>query len=315
MVDRSGFGFETTTDEVLEGVDLKGKIALITGGSSGLGAEAARALTSKGAHVVVTARDLGKAAGVTDAIEKETGGKVEVEQLELGNLANIRAFAERINARGVRFDYLLNNAGVMACPQAKTDDGFELQFGSNHLGHFLMTNLIAPSLADGGRVVNLSSSGHNFSPVVFDDIMFERRPYEKWLAYGQAKTANALFAVGLNKRLAGRGIESFSVHPGAIMTDLLRHLTEEDQKMFEERRQAGALPMKTVKQGAATGVYACTAPEIAGRGGAYLADCRIAEVSAEGDRQINVQPYAVDPEQAERLWSVSEEYVQERFEY
>ncbi|WP_421856210.1 SDR family NAD(P)-dependent oxidoreductase [Oricola sp.] len=315
MTDRNEFDAETTTDEVLEGIDLTGKLVLVTGGSSGLGAEAARAFASKGARVIITARNLEKATGVAAGIADKTGASVEVEELELGNLAAIRAFADRINARGEKIDILLNNAGVMACPQSETDDGFELQFGSNHLGHFLMTNLIAPSLADGGRIVNLSSSGHGFSPVVFEDIMFENREYNKWLAYGQAKTANALFAVGLNARLAGRDIEAFSVHPGAIMTDLARHLTEDDRKMFEGSLAAGTLKMKSVEQGAATGVYACTAPEIEGRGGAYLADCRIAEVAEDGEQYTTVKPYAVDPAQAQRLWSVSEELVGQSFAY
>ena len=313
MADRNAFGFETTTDEVLEGIDLSGKSVLVTGGSSGLGAEAARALASKGASVVITARDLDKAAAMAAQIKEQTGVEVAVERLELGNLAAVTEFADRINARGDKIDILLNNAGVMACPHSKTDDGFELQFGSNHLGHFLMTNLIAPALADGARIVNLSSSGHNFSPVIFEDIHFETRDYNKWLAYGQSKTANALFAVGLNNRLAHRGIEAFSVHPGAILTDLARHLTEEDWKMFEERQAAGTLKPKTMEQGAATGVYACTAPEIAGKGGAYLADCRIAAVSDDGDEYTTVKPYAVDPEVADRLWTVSEEMVGRTF--
>jgi len=315
MADRNAFGFETTTDEVLDGFDLSDRLILVTGGSSGLGAEAARAFAAKGARVVITARDLDKAAGVIAGIKQDTGAEIDVEELELGNLAAIRDFADRINGRGETIDILLNNAGVMACPPAETDDGFELQFGSNHLGHFLMTNLIAQSIADGGRIVNLSSSGHNFPPVVFEDIHFKERDYNKWLAYGQAKTANALFAVELNKRLAGRGIEAFSVHPGAILTDLARHMTEEDWKMFEERQAAGTLVPKTVEQGAATGVYACTAPEIAGRGGAYLADCRIAEVTEDGDQYTTVKPYAVDPDLAERLWTVSEEMVGQRFRH
>ena len=233
--------------------------------------------------------------------------------MELGNMASIRAFADRINARGEKIDILLNNAGVMASPYKETDDGFELQFGANHLGHFLMTNLIAPSLADGGRVVNLSSSAHGFSPVVFEDIMFKTREYHRWLSYGQSKTANALFAVGLNKRLAARGIEVFSVHPGAIQTDLSRHLTEEDYAMFNEAIESGSLALKSVEQGAATGVYACTAPELAGKGGAYLADCRIAEMAEDGDPYTTVKPYAIDPEAAEALWAASEEYVGQSF--
>lgn len=313
--DRTQFGFETTTDEVLDGIDLTGKTILITGGSSGLGAESARALASKGARVIITARDAEKARKIVEDIKQSTGAAVEVAELELGNLAAIRTFADRILARGETIDILINNAGVMACSAAKTDDGFELQFGANHLGHFLMTNLIAPALADGGRVVCLSSAGHNLSPVVFDDIQFARRDYDRWLSYGQTKTANALFAVGLNKRLSGRRIEVFSVHPGAILTDLARHLTEADIKMFEDRLAAGTMKMKPVESGAATQVFAATAPEIAGKGGSYLADCRIAEVTETGDEATTVKPYAVDPALADRLWSVSEDLVGQRFAY
>ena len=313
--DRTQFGFETTTDEVLDGIDLTGKTILITGGSSGLGAESARALASKGARVIITARDAEKARKVVEEIKQSTGAAVEVVELELGNLAAIRAFADRILARGEAIDILINNAGVMACPEAKTDDGFELQFGANHLGHFLMTNLIAPALADGGRVVCLSSAGHNLSPVVFDDIQFARRDYDRWLSYGQTKTANALFAVGLNQRLSGRRIEVFSVHPGAILTDLARHLTEADIKMFEDRLAAGTMTMKPVESGAATQVFAATAPEIAGKGGSYLADCRIAEVTEAGDEATTVKPYAVDPALADRLWTISEDLVGQRFAY
>ena len=311
--DRTQFGFETTADEVLDGIDLTGKTIMITGGSSGLGAESARALADKGARVIITARDAEKAQKVVDGIRQSTGATVDVEELELGNLAAIRAFADRILARGETIDILINNAGVMACPRAKTDDGFEFQFGCNHLGHFLMTNLIAPALADGGRVVCLSSAGHNLSPVVFDDIQFARRDYDKWLSYGQTKTANALFAVELNKRLAGRGIEVFSVHPGAIMTDLARHLTEADIKMFEDRLAEGTMTMKSVEQGAATQVFAATAPEIAGQGGSYLADSRIAEVTETGNDATTVKPYAVDPVLADRLWTLSEDLVGQSF--
>ncbi len=313
MNNRSGFGRDTTTEEVLDGIELAGVLVLITGGSSGLGAESARALAAKGARVIVTARNTEKARGVADEITVRTGASIEIEELELGSFTSIRAFADRVNRRDDKIDIVINNAGVMACPWGRTENGFELQFGTNHLGHFLMTNLITPSLADGGRIVSLSSSGHRFSAIVFEDINFENRDYDKWLSYGQAKTANALFAVGLNKRLASRDIEAFSVHPGAILTDLARHLTEEDWKMFREQQATGTLVPKTVEQGAATQVYTATAPEIAGNGGAYLADCAVCEVTGDGDPYTTVMPYAVDPELADRLWTVSEEMVGQTF--
>ncbi|PRY26386.1 NAD(P)-dependent dehydrogenase (short-subunit alcohol dehydrogenase family) [Aliiruegeria haliotis] len=312
---RPDFGFATTADEVLDGIDLAGKTVLITGGTSGLGAESARAMAAKGAHVIITARDTEKAGRALSALKDATGAEVQAETLELGCFASIRAFADRILARDSQIDILINNAGIMACDEARTEDGLEMQFGANHIGHFLMTNLIVPSLVSGGRVVSLSSSGHQISPVVFDDIQFETRAYNRWAAYGQAKTANALFAVGLNTRLAGRGIEAFAVHPGAIMTELARHMPDDDVAMFQERIDAGTLPMKTVGQGAATQVYAATAPEIAGMGGSFLADCGICPVDAKTEVQTVVRPYAVDPDLAERLWSVSEKIVGQQFQH
>ena len=308
-----GFGVNTTTNEILAGIDLTGKTILITGGTSGLGQESARALAAHGAKVIITARNLEKASSVVDKIQQETGAKVDVEALELASFASIRAFAKRILERSEPIDVLILNAGVMACPYAKTEDGFEMQFGTNHLGHFLLTCLIAPKLDKSGRIVSLSSSGHQFSPVVFDDIQFEHRDYDRWLSYGQAKTANALFAVGLNKRLAHRGIEAFAVHPGAIQTDLARHLTEDDITRLQAYIESGAMPLKTIPAGAATQVLAATAPEIAGKGGAYLADCQICEVDDEAETWTVVRSYAVNLEAADQLWQISEEMVGQSF--
>ena len=263
--------------------------------------------------MIITARNLEKASNVVAQIQQETGATVGIEELELGSFASIRDFAQRILSRSEPIDVLILNAGVMACPYSKTEDGFEMQFGTNHLGHFFLTCLIAPQLAEGGRIVSLSSSGHQFSPVVFDDIQFEHRNYDRWLSYGQAKTANALFAVGLNKRLAHRGIDAFAVHPGAIQTELARHLTEEDIAMFQSRIDSGAMPLKTVPAGAATQVLAATSPELDGKGGAYLADCQICEVDDETEAWTVVRTYAVDPDKADQLWQVSEEMIGESF--
>jgi NAD(P)-dependent dehydrogenase (short-subunit alcohol dehydrogenase family) len=314
MRDASTFGPLTTTEDVLDGIDLRGRVALVTGGSSGLGQETARALAAKGAHVILTARDMPKVEAVAAEIRSATGNqRIEVEELELGSLASIRAFARRVLARHERLHILVNNAGVMACPQAQTTDGFELQFGTNHLGHFLVTCLLAPALRAGApsRIVSVSSRGHHFSPVVFEDLNFEHRPYDKWLSYGQAKTANVLFAVALERRLGAHGVHANALHPGAIITELGRHLQREDIKLMVARNPG--MQFKSVEAGAATSVFTATAPELEGRGGLYLEDCHIASVSEAPDALDGVKPYALDSENAERLWAMSEELVRQRF--
>ena len=313
---RAGFGHDTTAAEVLEGIDLDVKLALVTGGSGGLGAETARALASKGARVVIAVRDVAKGEKVAREIRSSTGNDgVEVEELELGSLASVRAFADRFLARHDALQILVNNAGVMACPFGKTTDGFELQFGTNHLGHFLMTGLIAPALLRGApaRVVSVSSRGHQMSPVVFDDIHFERRPYEKWSAYGQSKTANILLAVELERRLGSRGVHANALHPGVIPTDLARHMVPEDYEHLRKRAPGGKMKMKSVESGAATSVYAATAPELEGRGGLYLEDCGVAQVNDAEDAANGVRSYALDPDAAQRLWSISEKMVGQSF--
>lgn len=312
------FTRESTTDDVLDGVDVTGAVILITGGSSGLGEESARALAAKGADVIITARDIDKAKNVIANIQSTTGQTVSVESLELGSFASIRDFAKRINGQGKKIDVLINNAGVMACPESKTEDGLELQFGSNHIGHFLMTNLIVDSLNQDARVISLSSSGHNISPVNFDDINFEQQPYEKWQAYGQAKTANALFAVGLNKRLQPRGIEAFAVHPGVIVTNLGRHLNEKDYEQFAADVSQFELFYKSVEQGAATQLFAATSPSLNGLGGSYLANsaiCRVTEAFDNSEYESTVRPHAMSMTNADRLWALSESIVGETFSY
>lgn len=314
MRDATTFGAHTTTSEVLAGIDLGGRVALVTGGSSGLGQETARALAEKGAHVILTARDVPKGEAVAAGIRSSTGNpRIEIEELELGSLASIRAFARRVLLRHDRLHIFVNNAGVMACPYAKTADGFEMQFGTNHLGHFLMTCLLAPALSAGApsRIISVSSRGHHLSPVFFDDLHFERRPYDKWLSYGQAKTANVLFAVALEHRLGAHGVHANALHPGAIMTELGRHLQREDIRLMLARNQG--MQFKSVEAGAATSVFTATAPELAGRGGLYLEDCHVASVNEAPDALDGVKSYALDPENAERLWAVSEQLVGERF--
>jgi NAD(P)-dependent dehydrogenase (short-subunit alcohol dehydrogenase family) len=316
MAERS-FGHESTTSEVVAGIDLSGKVALVTGASGGLGAETARAFAAQGARVILTARDLAKADAVVKGIRESTGNDmVEVEELELGSLESVRRFARRVLERHEALNILVNNAGVMACPFGKTEDGFELQFGTNHLGHFLTTALLVPALRRGtpARVVSLSSRGHHLSPVVFEDLQFEQRPYDKWSSYGQAKTANVLFAVELEKRLGEQGVHANAVHPGVIMTDLARHLVPEDIELLRARQPRGQLQFKSVEAGAATSVYAATAPELEGKGGLYLEDCRVAEVNDDEAAAAGVRSYALDPDAATRLWTVSEELVGETFD-
>jgi NAD(P)-dependent dehydrogenase (short-subunit alcohol dehydrogenase family) len=316
MRDPASFGPTTTTDEVLDGIDLGGTVVLVTGGSSGLGRETARALAARGAEVILTARDVAKGEAVAADIRATTGNaRVTVEELELGSLASIRAFAERVLSRHPRLDRVIDNAGVMACPFAKTSDGFELQFGSNHLGHFLATCLLMPAILAGKapRIVALSSRGHHMSPVVFDDLQFERRPYDKWQSYGQAKTANVLFAVGLERRLGARGVHAYAVHPGAIVTELGRHLQPEDIQFLQARSRG--MQFKSVEQGAATSCFAATAPELEGRGGVYLEDCHVAAVNDAPDALDGVKSYALDPAASERLWEVSERMVGARFDF
>lgn len=321
----SRFGFESTADEVAAGVDLRGRVAVVTGASSGLGVETARVFAARGATVVCAARDVGKAEAVADRIRGDTGNRaVEVVGLELGSLASIRTCAREILARHSAIHLLVNNAGVMACPLARTEDGFELQLGTNHLGHFLLTGLLAPALRRGApaRVVCVSSGGHRLGSVDFDDPHYRSRPYDKWQAYGQAKTANIWHALELDRRMGSDGVRAFAIHPGMIVTELGRHLTDDDRKALLARVAARATTTSDAKpprwkqpaQGAATQVWAATAPELEGRGGLYLEDCHVAGPSPEVNAPAGYAPWALDAAGAERLWGMSEEMVGERFE-
>lgn len=310
------FGAASTTDDVLAGHDLSGKTVFITGGASGLGQETGRAMAAKGAHVVLAARDPAKLEAAAKTIREQTGSdKVETIVVDLASLDSVRACAAEANERFDKIDLLINNAGVMACPHGKTADGFEMQFGTNHLGHFLLTKGLLPLVrkGTGKRIVNLSSRAHHMSGVDFDDPNFENRPYEKWQSYGQSKTANVLFSLELDRRLDD--IDVFSVHPGVIETNLSRYMTEEDMAAIQARiAKAGGSGMvrKTVEQGAATSCWAATAPELAGRGGVYCEDCHVAEVDDQSPAG-GVRSYAVDPASAERLWTLSEQLVGESF--
>jgi NAD(P)-dependent dehydrogenase (short-subunit alcohol dehydrogenase family) len=311
------FGADTTTEEVLAGIDLSGKRAIVTGASSGLGEETARALASRGAAVTLAVRDVAKGETVAARIRAATGNAaVDVGQVELSVPDSVRAFARGWLGRHDRLDLLINNAGVMACPLMRTAEGWEMQFATNHLGHFLLTCLLAPALRAGApaRVVNLSSAGHRFSDVDFDDPHFERRPYDKWASYGQSKTANVLFSVELNRRLSPHGVTANAVHPGGIRTELGRHLTPQDIEALLARAGApGGITFKSVEAGAATSVWAATSPELEGRGGLYLEDCHVGE-PREGALGVGgYLPYARDPDRAARLWALSERTLGETF--
>ncbi len=307
----SGFGWASTTDEVLAGKDLSGRTAFITGANSGLGQETARALAARGAQVILAGRDQTKLDAAAAAI-REGLPKAQLETLtvDLGSLENIRAATSRARQRFAKIDLLINNAGVMATPLLHTADGFEMQFGTNHLGHFALTAELLPLIERGHlkRIVNLSSRGHHMAPVDLNDPNFERRPYNPWASYGQSKTANVLFTVGLEQHLAVLGIHAYAVHPGGINTNLGRHLTPEMAAALMERvtKSDSGFQWKTVPQGAATSCWAATAPELEGQGGVYCEDCHVAEMD-DVSANRGVRSYALDPDAAARLWQMSEE--------
>jgi NAD(P)-dependent dehydrogenase (short-subunit alcohol dehydrogenase family) len=315
------FGATSTTDEVLQGINLTGKRVLVTGVSAGLGVETARALAAHGAQVVGAARDLSKAQAATEQVRAQAanGGSLELVQLDLASLASVRRCADGLLAAGKSFDLIIANAGVMACPQGKTVDGFETQFGTNHLGHFVLVNRIASLLKAGSRLVNLSSAGHRYADVDLQDPNFEHSPYVEFTAYGRSKTANVLFAVEFDRRHKARGVRATAVHPGGIRTELSRHLTpamlEKLVAQINASQLKGAPPFsyKSIPQGAATSVWAACVADAAAIGARYCEDCHVAEIAPAPGIRAGVQPYALDPPHAQALWQKSEEMVGERF--
>jgi NAD(P)-dependent dehydrogenase (short-subunit alcohol dehydrogenase family) len=316
------FGATSTTDQVLVDVNLKGKRVLVTGVSAGLGVETARVLAAHGAEVVGAARDLGKAKKATQGVcaGAANEGEFELVELDLASLASARACADKLVADRRAFDLVIANAGVMACPYGRTADGFETQFGTNHLGHFVLINRIVPLMKSGSRLVTLSSAGHRFSNVDLDDPNFDRTPYDPWIAYGRSKTANILFAVEFDRRHKSSGMVAAAVHPGGIQTELSRHLTPEATQALIDRintanKASGepAFSFKTIPQGAATTVWAGVVAKAEDVGGRYCEDCHVAEVVADPEIRRGVKPYALDPERARALWAKSEEMVAERF--
>ena len=318
------YGNTTTTDEVLEGLDLAGRRVVITGAASGLGRESARALAAHGASVTVLARSRDRAAGAAEEIEALVpAAKVEYGVVDLADLSTVRSFADTYMATHDAIDVLINNAGVMACPFGRTMDGFETQFGTNHLGHFLLTALLYPALlaSSSPRVVTLSSGGHARSDVDLVDPNFETTEYSPWTGYGRSKTANALFARELARRGGRRGVLSFSVYPGGVHTDLGRYLTDElineVTKLANDRAAATAsesgeagvgITWKSIEAGAATQIWAATAPELVDHNGAYLADCGLGVLG--GNPGVNgFLPYLLDDDHAAELWDLSEDLV------
>ncbi|RAK65400.1 oxidoreductase [Phenylobacterium kunshanense] len=309
----SEFGARSTAREVAEGHDLNGVAVIVTGGASGIGVETARALAESGAEVMLAVRNPAAGEATAADIGKTAPGKVSVGRLDLSDLTSVAAFANTWGDKPL--DILINNAGVMACPLSYTAQDLEMQIGTNHFGHFLLSVLLARALMNGGedgrssRVVSLSSIGHRRSGIHFEDIHYRQRPYDKWEAYGQAKTANALFAVGFHERFADLGITANSVMPGGIRTPLQRHLTDEEMRAFGWIDEQGRVNerFKTPEQGAATSVWAALAPELEGVGGLYLEHCNQALPWTEANPFEGVMPHALDPEAAERLWDVSEE--------
>ena len=310
----SGFGRETTAEEALAECDLRGKAAIVTGGHGGIGLETTRVLSNAGATVVIGSRDP-KRAKIAVAKMKN----VEVSQLDLASPKSIDRFANEFLGSNRALDLLISNAGIMATPLMRDDRGYELQFSTNHLGHFQLTARLWEALkkSRNARVVALSSVGHMWSGVDFSDPNFNKRPYDKWVAYAQSKSANSLFAVELDKRGREHGIRAFAVHLGGILTDLSKYMTDEELGTYGVHRVNGVLtipdvtkvPMrfKTVKQGAATTIWAAVSSQLNGKGGVYCEDCNIAElVSADSELHSGVRPWAVDKAAAEALWTLSE---------
>ncbi|MCU1221753.1 MAG: short-chain dehydrogenase/reductase [Candidatus Angelobacter sp.] len=321
------FGATSTTEEILSGINLRGKRILVTGVSAGIGVETARALAAHGAYVVGAVRNLAKAESATDQVRKDVagnGGGFELIELDLASLKSVRACADRLLAKSEPIDVVIANAGVMATPFGHTADGFETQFGTNHLGHFVLINRIASLIRDGGRLINLSSSGHRYSNVDLEDPNFERTTYDPFIAYGRSKTANILFAVAFDKRHRNRGVRAAAVHPGGIQTELARHLDPSQMhKIVDQLNQQlaaegkGPFQFKTIPQGAATSVWAGVVAPADEIGGQYCENCHVGRIVAD-DVTISaisegVRGYALDPKNAEALWKKSEELVGESF--
>jgi NAD(P)-dependent dehydrogenase (short-subunit alcohol dehydrogenase family) len=307
----SGFGYQTTAGEVIAGCDLSGKTAIVTGGASGIGVETTRALASAGAHVIVLARDIAKTRRTFADIEM-----IELATVDLADPTSIDTFAERFLASERPLHLLINNAGVMFTPFGHDKRGYETQFATNHLGHFQLAVRLWPALqrANGARIISVSSRGHRFSQMNFDDPHFDHRPYDKFIAYGQSKTANILFAIAADSKGRKDNIRAFALHPGRILaTNLTRFMSEDEVKAVPVTDSNGqpftdpAAFVKSVEQGAATSVWCAVSPQLDGKGAVYCEDCDIAPVVPADDQGLGVRFYAIDPDLANRLWTLSEQ--------
>jgi NAD(P)-dependent dehydrogenase (short-subunit alcohol dehydrogenase family) len=310
----SPFGRHSEPHEVLAGIDLKGKVAIVTGGYSGIGLETVRALAAAGAAVTVPARDTEKANAALAGMP----GDIRIALMDLADIASVKRFALGFASDNTALDLLINNAGVMACPEMRVGPGWELQFGTNHMGHFALATTLLPLIqrTENARVVALSSTGHKLSDIRWDDPNWTDGSYDKWKAYGQSKTANSLFALGMNARLKESGGEAFAVHPGGIFTPLQRHLPTEEMIVLGWLNEQGEISdgaramFKTPSQGCTTTLWAATSPLLDGKGGVYCEDCNIAALSGEQPvRYRDVEPHAVDQDSAERLWEMSEKLL------
>ena len=314
---KSGFHSKTNADEITNGIDLNEKIAIVTGGYSGIGLETTRELVASGAKVIIPAKRTEVAVQNLEGIVS----KENIVEMDLGNLNSVKKFTEDFKESFGKLDLLINNAGIMACPETRIGNGWESQFAVNHIGHFLLTKELMDTMAenDSARFVSLSSSAHSLTGMLWDDIHFQSNPYDKWMAYGQSKTASSLIAIEFHRRMVDKGVSGFSVHPGGILTPLQRHLQKEEMVALgwiDENGSPSEMAknfFKTTSQGASTTLWCATSSSLNGIGGVFCEDCDIAKRKNEVDeslqRYFGVADWAVDTEEASKLWDVTEKML------